>query len=79
MNVALRFARSHQRRKPSSFLRRLYNRFLIPMVRDGYFYALGLLVAAIGVCAIARWRVNLRGGADVEVTRYGHRQPMRAD
>lgn len=26
----------------------------------------------------ARWRVNLRGGTDVEVTRYGHRQPMHA-
>ena len=26
----------------------------------------------------ARWRVNLRGGADVEVTWRGHRRPMRA-
>lgn len=26
----------------------------------------------------ARWRVNLRGGADVQVTRYGVRRPMRA-
>jgi hypothetical protein len=27
---------------------------------------------------IARWRVNLRGGADVEVTWRGRRRPMRA-
>jgi hypothetical protein len=27
---------------------------------------------------IARWRVNLRGGADVEVTWHGRRRPMRA-
>ena len=27
---------------------------------------------------IARWRVNLRGGADVEVTRHGIRRPMHA-
>jgi hypothetical protein len=27
---------------------------------------------------IARWRVNLRGGADVEVTMRGCRRPMRA-
>jgi hypothetical protein len=27
---------------------------------------------------IARWRVNLRGGADVEVTRHGCRLPMHA-
>jgi F420H(2)-dependent quinone reductase len=26
----------------------------------------------------ARWRVNLRGGADVEVTRHGIRRPMHA-
>jgi hypothetical protein len=27
---------------------------------------------------IARWRVNLRGGADVDVTLRGRRRPMRA-
>jgi hypothetical protein len=27
---------------------------------------------------VARWRVNLRGGADVSVTRHGHRLPMHA-
>lgn len=27
---------------------------------------------------VARWRVNLRGGADVAVTRHGVRRPMRA-
>jgi hypothetical protein len=27
---------------------------------------------------IARWRVNLRGGGDVEVTRHGVRRPMHA-
>ena len=27
---------------------------------------------------IARWRVNLRGGSDVEVTRHGVRRPMHA-
>jgi hypothetical protein len=30
------------------------------------------------VVTIARWRVNLRGGADVEVTWQGRRRPMRA-
>ena len=27
---------------------------------------------------VARWRVNLRGGGDVEVTRHGVRRPMHA-
>jgi len=27
---------------------------------------------------VARWRVNLRGGADVEVTWHGRRRPMHA-
>ncbi|GAB1639921.1 nitroreductase/quinone reductase family protein [Krasilnikovia sp. MM14-A1259] len=26
-----------------------------------------------------RWRANLRGGADIEVTHAGHRQPMHAE
>ena len=30
------------------------------------------------VVTVARWRVNLRGGADVEVTRHGRRRPMHA-
>ena len=30
------------------------------------------------VVTVARWRVNLRGGADVEVTRRGCLRPMRA-
>jgi hypothetical protein len=30
------------------------------------------------VVTIARWRANLRGGADVEVTLRGHRRPMHA-
>jgi len=30
------------------------------------------------VVTTARWRVNLRGGADVEVTRHGCLRPMRA-
>ena len=30
------------------------------------------------VVTVARWRVNLRGGADVEVTRHGHLRPMHA-
>jgi hypothetical protein len=32
----------------------------------------------LAVVTVARWRVNLRGGADVEVTRHGHLRPMRA-
>ena len=32
----------------------------------------------LAVVTVAGWRVNLRGGADVEVTRYGHRRPMHA-
>jgi hypothetical protein len=32
----------------------------------------------IVLVTIARWRVNLRGGADVELTWHGHRRPMRA-
>jgi hypothetical protein len=30
------------------------------------------------VVTVARWRVNLRGGADVEVTLRGRRRPMHA-
>jgi F420H(2)-dependent quinone reductase len=30
------------------------------------------------VVTVARWRVNLRGGGDVEVTRHGSRRPMHA-
>jgi len=30
------------------------------------------------VVTVARWRVNLRGGADVEVTRHGCLRPMHA-
>ena len=30
------------------------------------------------IVTIAAWRVNLRGGADVEVTLRGHRRPMHA-
>jgi F420H(2)-dependent quinone reductase len=32
----------------------------------------------LAVVTVARWRVNLRGGADVEVTLRGCRRPMRA-
>jgi hypothetical protein len=32
----------------------------------------------LAVVTVARWRVNLRGGADVEVTLRGRRRPMRA-
>jgi len=32
----------------------------------------------LAVVTVARWRVNLRGGADVEVTLRGHRRPMHA-
>ena len=32
----------------------------------------------LAVVTIARWRVNLRGGADVEVTRHGCLRPMHA-
>ena len=51
--------------------RRTGRRYDIPI---GYTSVSGRLV----LITIARWRVNLRGGADVEVTRYGHRQPMHA-
>jgi hypothetical protein len=30
----------------------------------------------LAVVTVARWRVNLRGGADVEVTLHGRRRPM---
>ncbi len=30
------------------------------------------------IVTVAKWRVNLRGGADVEVTLHGHRRPMHA-
>ncbi len=32
----------------------------------------------IVIVTVARWRVNLRGGADVEVTWHGRRRPMHA-
>lgn len=32
----------------------------------------------LAVITVARWRVNLRGGADVEVTLHGRRRPMHA-
>jgi hypothetical protein len=32
----------------------------------------------LAVVTVARWRVNLRGGADVEVTRHGCLRPMHA-
>jgi hypothetical protein len=32
----------------------------------------------VAVVTVARWRVNLRGGADVEVTRHGCLRPMHA-
>ena len=32
----------------------------------------------LAVVTVARWRVNLRGGADVEVTLRGHLRPMHA-
>ena len=32
----------------------------------------------LAVVTVARWRVNLRGGADVEVTLHGRRRPMHA-
>jgi hypothetical protein len=51
--------------------RKTGRRYDIPI---GYTSVSGRLI----LVTVARWRVNLRGGADVEVTRYGHRQPMRA-
>jgi hypothetical protein len=36
------------------------------------------LEGKLTVVTIARWRVNLRGGADVEVTLHGHLRPMHA-
>src|SRR5437667_10633659 len=32
----------------------------------------------LAVVTVSRWRVNLRGGADVEVTLRGRRRPMHA-
>jgi hypothetical protein len=32
----------------------------------------------LAVVTVARWRVNLRGGADIKVTRHGHLRPMHA-
>ena len=32
----------------------------------------------LAVVTVARWRVNLRGGADVEVTRHGRLRPVHA-
>jgi hypothetical protein len=32
----------------------------------------------LAVVTVARWRVNLRGGVDVEVTRHGRLRPMHA-
>jgi len=51
--------------------RKTSRRFDIPM---GYVEINGKLF----MLTIARWRVNLRGGADVEVTWRGRRRPMRA-
>src|SRR5258705_11416649 len=51
--------------------RKTGRRYDIPI---GYTSVSGRLI----LVTVARWRVNLRGGADVEVTRYGHRQPMHA-
>src|ERR1700747_1395344 len=36
------------------------------------------LEGRLAVVTVARWRVNLRGGADVEVTRHGCLRPMHA-
>jgi len=36
------------------------------------------LEGKLAVVTVARWRVNLRGGADVEVTLHGRRRPMHA-
>jgi F420H(2)-dependent quinone reductase len=36
------------------------------------------LEGKLAVVTVARWRVNLRGGADVEVTVHGCLRPMRA-
>jgi F420H(2)-dependent quinone reductase len=51
--------------------RKTGRRYDIPI---GYVEIDGRLV----MITIARWRVNLRGGADVEVTWHGRRRPMRA-
>ena len=36
------------------------------------------LEGKLTVVTVARWRVNLRGGADVEVTLHGRQRPMHA-
>ena len=36
------------------------------------------LEGKLTVVTVAKWRVNLRGGADVEVTLHGRRRPMHA-
>jgi hypothetical protein len=51
--------------------RRTGRRYNIPV---GYVDMEGKLT----VVTVAGWRVNLRGGADVEVTRHGCLRPMRA-
>jgi hypothetical protein len=51
--------------------RKTGRRYYIPV---GYVDMEGKLT----VVTIARWRVNLRGGADVEVTRHGCLRPMHA-
>lgn len=51
--------------------RKTGRRYDIPI---GYTSLDGRLILVTG----ARWRVNLRGGASVEVTRHGIRRPMRA-
>ena len=51
--------------------RKTGRRYNIPV---GYVEMAGKLT----VVTVARWRVNLRGGADVEVTRHGCLRPMHA-
>ena len=54
--------------------RKTGRRYNIPV---GYLDMEGKL-AVVAVVTVARWRVNLRGGADVEVTRHGCLRPMHA-
>ena len=51
--------------------RKTGRRYNIPV---GYVDMEGKLI----VVTVARWRVNLRGGADIEVTRHGRLRPMHA-
>ena len=54
--------------------RKTGRRYDIPV---GYLDMEGKL-AVVAVVTVARWRVNLRGGADVEVTLHGCLRPMHA-